>query len=283
MKLCQYDLFTRGFARQHKALALVTKPFKVPPPVHDYRMWPPRSASTPLCTPPSRSCSASGPPSCRSCSGQPSRASLWNCRRRWGHQGIEAAVSSFLHLTSGYDYGLFALHCFVLPCPMCNHVIQPGQVHTKTAVTQVSAALEAFSAEYHKLKAPRKLQWKPFLGSVQLVVSAGGVQRELRVAPMQVHRRLLLNVVLVLLHGTFLFSIYCPVDRIAFDTTYPAEQCHAELKCTVTSTRFRPLLAGSGPAALQREAGMAAGAVGCCHEAQPGGVAQDSHLLDVTG
>jgi hypothetical protein len=51
---------------------------------------------------------------------------------------------------------------------------------------QISAALDEFSEEYRKLKAPRKLQWKPSLGSVQLVVSAGGVQRELRVTPLQV-------------------------------------------------------------------------------------------------
>jgi len=51
---------------------------------------------------------------------------------------------------------------------------------------QVSAALEAFSAEYHNLKAPRKLQYKPFLGSVQLVITAGGEQRDMRVTPLQV-------------------------------------------------------------------------------------------------
>lgn len=54
------------------------------------------------------------------------------------------------------------------------------------ANSQISAALDAFSEEYRKLKAPRKLQWKPSLGSVQLVVSAGGVQRELRVTALQV-------------------------------------------------------------------------------------------------
>jgi hypothetical protein len=54
------------------------------------------------------------------------------------------------------------------------------------AKLQISAALDAFSEEYRKLKAPRKLQWKPSLGSVQLVVSAGGVQRELRVTALQV-------------------------------------------------------------------------------------------------
>lgn len=59
------------------------------------------------------------------------------------------------------------------------------------AKEQISAALDAFSDEYRKLKAPRKLQWKPSLGSVQLVVSAGGVQRELRVTALQVGPELL--------------------------------------------------------------------------------------------
>ena len=46
--------------------------------------------------------------------------------------------------------------------------------------------LETFGEEYSGLKAPRKLQWKSFLGSVVLVITAGGHQREMRVSMLHV-------------------------------------------------------------------------------------------------
>ncbi len=43
--------------------------------------------------------------------------------------------------------------------------------------------LDAYAAKYHSLKAPRKLQWKPNLGTVSLSVSVGGTAAVFSVPP----------------------------------------------------------------------------------------------------
>lgn len=50
----------------------------------------------------------------------------------------------------------------------------------------MSSQLKAFAAEYHRLKTPRKLVWKPALGSVLVAIQAGATSEELRVSPSQV-------------------------------------------------------------------------------------------------
>jgi len=45
--------------------------------------------------------------------------------------------------------------------------------------------LDAFAAEYHRLKTPRNLVWKSALGSVLLTIQAGTTTAELRVSPAQ--------------------------------------------------------------------------------------------------
>ena len=42
--------------------------------------------------------------------------------------------------------------------------------------------LHTYAAKYHSLKAPRKLQWQPNLGTVSLELSIGGQQLEFTVS-----------------------------------------------------------------------------------------------------
>lgn len=49
----------------------------------------------------------------------------------------------------------------------------------------MAGMLERYGARYHSLKAPRKLQWKHSLGSVQLELTVGSQSLELSVTPAQ--------------------------------------------------------------------------------------------------
>lgn len=48
---------------------------------------------------------------------------------------------------------------------------------------QVDSMLKAYAAKFHTIKAPRKLQWRPHLGSVDLKVTVGARALELNVSP----------------------------------------------------------------------------------------------------
>lgn len=45
--------------------------------------------------------------------------------------------------------------------------------------------MEAYAARYYILKAPRRLVWRPHLGSVDLALTVGGARLELTVTPLQ--------------------------------------------------------------------------------------------------
>ena len=48
---------------------------------------------------------------------------------------------------------------------------------------QVDNMLKAYAAKFQTIKAPRKLQWRPHLGSVDLKVTVGARTLELNVSP----------------------------------------------------------------------------------------------------
>ncbi len=50
------------------------------------------------------------------------------------------------------------------------------------AALQVDSTLKAYATKYHTIKAPRKLQWHPHLGSVDLKVTVGTHVLELSVS-----------------------------------------------------------------------------------------------------
>ncbi|EFJ49123.1 hypothetical protein VOLCADRAFT_80889 [Volvox carteri f. nagariensis] len=49
---------------------------------------------------------------------------------------------------------------------------------------EIRTAMETYEQRYHHLKTPRKLRWRPHLGSVDLDVSAGGVTASFSVSPL---------------------------------------------------------------------------------------------------
>ena len=44
--------------------------------------------------------------------------------------------------------------------------------------------LDTYASKYHELKAPRKLKWRPALGSVSLTIRVGGNSLDLTVTPL---------------------------------------------------------------------------------------------------
>ena len=44
--------------------------------------------------------------------------------------------------------------------------------------------LDTYASKYHDLKAPRKLKWKPALGSVTLTIKVGSDSLDLTVTPL---------------------------------------------------------------------------------------------------
>ena len=49
---------------------------------------------------------------------------------------------------------------------------------------QIQAMLDTYASKYHDLKAPRKLKWRPALGSVSLTIRVGGGSLDLTVTPL---------------------------------------------------------------------------------------------------
>lgn len=49
---------------------------------------------------------------------------------------------------------------------------------------QIQAMLDTYASKYHELKAPRKLKWRPALGSVSLTIRVGGSSLDLTVSPL---------------------------------------------------------------------------------------------------
>ena len=50
--------------------------------------------------------------------------------------------------------------------------------------SQVQAMLDTYGSKYHDLKAPRKLKWRPALGSVTLTIRVGSDTLDLTVTPL---------------------------------------------------------------------------------------------------
>ena len=57
-------------------------------------------------------------------------------------------------------------------------------VFTGCCCVQIQAMLDTYASKYHDLKAPRKLKWKPALGSVSLTIRVGGDNLDLNVTPL---------------------------------------------------------------------------------------------------
>ena len=51
-------------------------------------------------------------------------------------------------------------------------------------LVQIQAMLDTYASKYHDLKAPRKLKWKPALGSVTLTIRVGVDMLDLTVTPL---------------------------------------------------------------------------------------------------
>lgn len=58
-------------------------------------------------------------------------------------------------------------------------------------VLQIQAMLDTYANKYHELKAPRKLKWRPALGSVSLTIRVAGSSLDLTVSPL--HATLILH------------------------------------------------------------------------------------------
>ena len=51
-------------------------------------------------------------------------------------------------------------------------------------MVQLQAMLDTYASKYHDLKAPRKLKWKPALGSVTLTIKVGSDTLDVTVTPL---------------------------------------------------------------------------------------------------
>ncbi|DBA88589.1 hypothetical protein WJX77_003031 [Trebouxia sp. C0004] len=60
----------------------------------------------------------------------------------------------------------------------------PHHQDTLKLPSQIQAMLDTYASKYHDLKAPRKLKWKPALGSVSLTIRVGGDNLDLNVTPL---------------------------------------------------------------------------------------------------
>lgn len=59
-----------------------------------------------------------------------------------------------------------------------------GMVRGPAVWAQVQAMLDTYGSKYHDLKAPRKLKWRPALGSVTLTIRVGSDTMDLTVTPL---------------------------------------------------------------------------------------------------
>lgn len=92
----------------------------------------------------------------------------------------------------------------------------------RTQVTgDAKRKLDAFAAEYHRLKTPRNLVWKSALGSVLLTIQAGTTTAELRVSPAQVRMP-----PIPLRNPWWFISHTLAADRGATTATWPLKRMH---------------------------------------------------------
>ena len=85
--------------------------------------------------------------------------------------------------------------------------------------------LDTYASKYHDLKAPRKLKWKPALGSVSLTIKVGGDSLDLNVTPL--HATIIMH---------FQVNSFCSLFLLLHTLTASCLRCQVCCKCECVHT-----------------------------------------------